>query len=169
MLITKPSPAQLKSFRPNPTITKPQWAPGLEIIKGILFFWCRALMSIKTEFESPVVWFVFGSIIICIQPPCCRQNVLQSPDWQQPEWVEFNWFYYSQARAGLEQSLVSDLWWLWWLSGWLAVPSQCPSLTKTFRVIICIKGHHFIRETRHYQQQARKQSLNTVFQLTLIL
>ena len=120
---------------------------------GILFFWCRSLMSIKTDFESPVVWFVFVSIIICILPSEC----LTINDWQQPEWVEFNWFYYSQAGAGTI-SCVRFV---------MVGRDESHSLTKTFRIIICIKGHHFIQETSDIINNKLENHLATQFSNSL--
>ena len=111
---------------------------------GILFFWCRSLMSIKTDFESPVVWFVFVSIIICILPSEC----LTINDWQQPEWVEFNWFYYSQAGAGTISCVR-----------FVMVGMVVSQLHKNIPYYYLYQGPPFYtRDTRHYRQQARKHS-----------
>ena len=135
------------------------------IIKGILFFWWRALMSIKTEFESPVVWFVFVSIIICILPSECLSTIA---------WLTTTWMSWIQlillfpGRGGLEQSLVSCVRFV--MAGTVAVSQVvpgCPRLTKTFRIIICIKGHHFIQETSDIINNKLENHLATQFSNSL--
>ena len=68
------------------------------IIKGLLFFWCSVVMSIKIDLKvrefdlcSYQLWFA-----------SCPQNVLQSTDWQAAQWVELHWLYYSQAGGAAD-------------------------------------------------------------------
>ena len=142
-------------------ITKPQRALGVEIIKGILFFWCRAeqpaLMSIIHK------WFWKSSSLICV-----RINYYLHPaviECLTITWLTTTWMSWIQlillfpGRGGREQSLVSDFWWLWWL--W----RLGPSLTKTFRMIICIRGHHFIQETPEITNNRLENNL----ELTLMI
>ena len=74
---------------------------------------------------------------------------------------ELNSIDFIIPRPGLEQSLVSDLWWLGWL---------CPSFTKTFHIITCIRGHHFIQETPGIIDNKLENILtDTIFELTLMI
>ena len=100
-------------------------------------------------------WFWKSSSLICVRinyylHPAVRECLTIT-------WLTTTWMSWIQLillfpdRGGLEQSLVSDLWWL----GWLTVSQP----DKNIPYYYLYQGPPFYtRDTRHYQQQARKQT-----------